>query len=648
VPATPVSQMSEERLQLLARAILGAADTARIGLTVVYIDRAEPEYAYMSPVNAELLGYPLEELMRMPVMATVAQDELPKLAERWQCRASSEPSRFETAAVTKDGRRVEIEVAVCPGALDARPVSVCFFADITDRRRALEELGRSEKRFRQLVEGAPEAVWIFDGSGLRFVNPAAVRMLGYPDAASVLAIDPRQLVGTDDTALVERTQRIMSGTRLEPREYRTRRADGSFITVEVSSIPIEFEGSSALLCFGRDVTERKRMEAQLIHADRLAALGTLSAGVAHEINNPLAYALLGIDHALAKLRELPEVLDGAAALEEQLREARHGVERVVEIVRKLRAFADLGPEQRAPIDVRDAVREAAEIADNEVRHHARLVTELGEVPLVMASATQLEQVFVNLLVNAAQACAAGPGRDHAIRVTTRADASGDVAIEVSDTGPGVLPEARARVFDPFFTTKSIGAGIGLGLSICHSIIAAHGGRIELDSERGNGTTFRIWLPAWVEDTTADRPSAEPVSSGPIARPRRLLKVLVVDDEPRLAASLGVLLAGDAETRAVHNARDAVAEIERTQDYDAVLCDLMMPGMTGMELYAEIARKYPGLERRFVFMTGGAFTASASAFIADLKNPLLEKPFGTDALREALEVVAQPDSGQKAG
>lgn len=633
--------LDEARLQALARAVLDAANRARIGVSVVYLDGDAPTYAYVGEVNGELIGYPRDELGVRPIMSMLAPDERPRLAEHWAQRKRGEdgPMRFETAAISKDGRRVEIEVATCDAELEGRPVTVTFFTDITTRKRAVEELAQSERRFRAFVESAPEGVWIFDGQRLRFVNPAAVRMLGYPDAASLLAVPPSQIVHTDDAGLLmERTRLILEqGKSFEPREYRARRVDGELITVEVSSIRIEYEGAPALLSFGRDVTERKRMEAQLVHADRLAALGTLAAGIAHEINNPLSYALLGLEQALRSL----ETSDGAPGVARQrVGEALHGLGRVAEIVRKLRTFSHFGSEPRQALDVRRPLEDALRIADNEMRHRATLSLELGDVPVVEASSSQLEQVFLNLLVNAVQAIGEITGTWHEIRVRTSANEAGDAVVEVSDTGSGIPAHALPKIFDPFFTTKPIGAGTGLGLSICHSIITGHGGRIEVRSAPGEGSTFRVVLPARAREPMSprDSPQAMARESHSTETERRRSRLLVIDDEHRLSITLETLLGDEFEVSGVTSARDALDQLMRSVDWYAVLCDLMMPEMTGCDLYDLVCSDRPELRNRFVFMTGGAFTPRASQFLAEVSCPLIEKPFAAETLRAALRRV----------
>jgi CheY-like chemotaxis protein/anti-sigma regulatory factor (Ser/Thr protein kinase) len=278
------------------------------------------------------------------------------------------------------------------------------------------------------------------------------------------------------------------------------------------------------------------------------------------------------------------------------------------------------------VDVRGIVESATQMAWHEIRHRARLVKSLAEVPPIEGNEARLGQVFLNLLVNAAQAIPEGQADKNEVRVATRTDERGNIVVEVSDTGMGIPPENVSRVFDPFFTTK--GDGTGLGLSISYGAIRGLGGDIEVKSENGR-TTFQVTLPpskAWR--------AAGPISSHDVrALTRR--RVLVVDDERLVGTAIARALSEDSDVDVVNDAQQALARIAKGDRYDVILCDLMMPVMTGMDLYAEIVRIAPKLVGRLVFMTGGAFTPRARAFLESVVNPCLEKPIDTSKLRSII-------------
>jgi PAS domain S-box-containing protein len=625
----------EQRIEALGGALISAANEAGIGLSVVRFEGQDPRVVYITDRGAEILGHPKEVIRDLPATSFLAPaEQRARTAQQDQARQATSATRtFETVAVRSDGRAVPIEVSLAQIRLQDEPVLVVFFRDISARRESLEALERSEERFRRLIELAPDAVWIVGGPRLLFVNPATVRLLGYETTEQVLALSPREFIHPEDLApMRERTvQMLASGQPLPPRDYRVRRRDGAWVPTEVQSMPIDWEGGRAILGIARDVTFRKEMEAELMRRERLAALGTLLAGIAHEMNNPLSFVKLGVEHALSSLEGMQSGSSEVRELREILGDVLHGVERVAGVVRQLRASSRPEVERRGAVDLRQVVQGAIRMAHNELRHRARLHTDLAEVPVVEGNAQRLEQVFLNLLVNATQALPeARPGNEIGVVLRAR---PGEAIVEVTDNGPGIPVEVLPRIFDPFFTTKPVGVGMGLGLSICHSIVTAHGGSITVDGEAGR-TVFRVTLPLRREAPVADAPP--PVQQ---AAPRTgaRSRLLVVDDEPALGEIIRRRLQGECDIDVVTDARAALAKIAEAghAPYDLVLCDLMMPEMTGMELHARVAREHPGVERRFVFMTGGAFTPRAAQFLAEVKNQCLEKPFEMDVVRALL-------------
>jgi signal transduction histidine kinase len=375
--------------------------------------------------------------------------------------------------------------------------------------------------------------------------------------------------------------------------------------------------------------ERTHMQQQLVLADRMASLGLLAAGVAHEINNPLA-VLMGhlelVQRALSRTCNDPHRDCAAPRVEEPLRAAREAAVRVRQIVSDLKLFSRSDEVDRGPVDIVPVLESAVRMARNEIRHRARLISEVRPVPLVLANQFRLGQVFLNLLVNAAQAIPEGHSDRNEIRLKTWST-DDSVLVEVSDTGAGIPRENLTRIFEPFFTTKSLETGTGLGLSICHRIVAEHGGEITVESRSGRGTTFRVSLPV---PHAASAPPPTSLVPAPAADVRRG-RVLFVDDEPMLCDLVIQALRSRHDVAAVTSAREALARLGRGERFDVIFCDLMMPVMTGMELYAELGRVAPEQRERIVFLTGGAFTLGARTFISQIPNPLLEKPFDLDQL-----------------
>jgi CheY-like chemotaxis protein len=366
----------------------------------------------------------------------------------------------------------------------------------------------------------------------------------------------------------------------------------------------------------------------------------MAAGVAHEINNPLAYVILNLDWIARKLPEAAQDASSMEALVEMLREARGGVDRVATIVRELRSFSRSDGETRRAVDLAAVVQSAIKLAGHEIRHRARVSTTFEPVRVVWANEARIEQVTLNLLLNAAQAMSEAHAQDNEINVTVRSDAEGRAVLEVADNGEGIPADVLPRIFDPFFTTKSPGVGTGLGLSICHGIVASLGGQVTVHSQPGLGTTFRVVLPTIEGEppepaaATAEPP---PLRTGPRAR------VLVVDDELPIANTMRELLGQEHDVVSTTGAREALAAVEVQPEFDVVFCDLMMPGMSGIELYETLRAERPGFERRIVFMTGGAFTARAAEFLASVDNRRIEKPFSLGTIEGIVrEMAAKPD------
>jgi PAS domain S-box-containing protein len=540
-------------------------------------------------------------------------------------------------------------------------------AEFVRRLAAEQALARTQEQLRTVVGNAPVILFGFDREG-RFT-------MGEGRGASAAGLRMEDFAGRsifelyrDVPAMVENARRALGGEAFTATVELDRSADGGACRVyETRYNPIfDARGQVAeVIGVATDVTDRanaeralRRSEAQLVEADRLASLGALAAGVAHEINNPLAYVLLNIDLVIRALEE-----DGAAPrapavageqaradLAARLREARAGVDRVRLIAQDLKAFSRVDSERRTPIDVRRVLDSSIDIAASEIRHRARLVRAYQDVPAVEADPSRLGQVFLNLLVNAVQAMDEdGPAR-HEIRVGTSVNDAGRVVVTIADTGSGIPPALLERIFEPFFTTKPAGVGTGLGLAICRSIVTSLGGEIQVDSEPGRGTRFHVVLPA-VPGASAAAGRASPVPAEPAAPPPRpsppasapaprRARVLVVDDEPVLASALGRSIEPDHDVVVRSDGREALDLLRRDDRFDVILCDLIMPAVTGMDLYEELRRTKPALAARIVFMTGGTFTPRTREFLANVPNPTLDKPFDLTALKTLLRARAR--------
>ncbi|TAK18670.1 MAG: response regulator [Myxococcaceae bacterium] len=376
--------------------------------------------------------------------------------------------------------------------------------------------------------------------------------------------------------------------------------------------------------------EQTKLKDQLVISDRMASMGTLAAGVAHEINNPLACVMGNLDlmarDLLARLEKLGLAVE-FNDVREELDDARAAADRIRNIVRDLKMFSRPQEDKRGPVDVPRVMESTLRMAWNEIRHRARIVKSYGQAPPVQASESRLGQVFLNLVVNAAQAIEEGHAEDNEIRISISAATNGCIVTEIADTGPGMPPEVLERLFTPFFTTKPAGVGTGLGLSICHRIVTDFGGTIDVDSALGRGTTFRVTLPLATSELSEEVPHAVLDRAA-----RRRGRILVIDDDPMIARVVKRTLSADHEVVATGRPTEALERVTSGERFDVILCDLMMPQMTGMELHAELRKVDPAHANRVIFLTGGAFTPAARAFLDEVPNQRVEKPFDSNYLR----------------
>ena len=381
--------------------------------------------------------------------------------------------------------------------------------------------------------------------------------------------------------------------------------------------------------------ERRRIHEQLLISERMASVGSMAAGVAHEINNPLAIVVGNLDVATERLAVLARAGSPLPEVEQLLHDAQEAAERVRVIVRDMKMLSRTGDEeQHGPVDVHRVLDSALRMATNEIRHRARLVRQYGDVPPVEGNEGRLGQLFLNLMINAAQAIAEGRAEANEIRIVTRRGAEGEVVVEVHDSGCGIPRESLVQIFDAFYTTKPVGIGTGLGLAICHRIVTTHNGRISVDSEVGRGTVFRTILPA-AHGVAVAAPAPETASAGCQAR------ILVVDDEEGLCLAIKRMLEAEHEVITLSSAGEALALLNGGAGFDLILCDLMMPEMTGMDLHAQLAQSKPELAAKMIFMTGGAFTENASRFLDQHPGRAIDKPFKPSALRERVRGLVAP-------
>ncbi|HEX3766450.1 MAG TPA: two-component regulator propeller domain-containing protein [Kofleriaceae bacterium] len=511
------------------------------------------------------------------------------------------------------------------------------------RRRALQLSQQSDARFRELIEAMPDLVSVHRDDQLVYLNQAARQMLGAGATREPRQVNLIDRIHPDDrpraARLFAETQTAEAPAGSHAVELRLAAGDGAWRHCELSGRRIDLGDGPVVVLTGRDVTERDRLRSKLMLSDRMVSLGTLAAGIAHEINNPLAYVSANLEVVAESLAAAPAASSPAqqaehAELQAAIGDAREGAERVRKIVRGLRSFSRSEEEKRVPIALSDVLGAAIRLTRNEVKHRAVLVLDLGDTPAVLADDGRLTQVFINLLVNAAHAIPEGHTDANRITVRTGTTPDGRASAEIEDTGASMPPEVLARAFDPFFTTKEVGEGTGLGLSICHGIISGLGGQITIDSAPGRGCLVRVVLPPARAEAAPAPPPAAAVTE--IASRRR--RVLIVDDEPRVAQALERMLQTDYDLTLVACGATALEHITAGNRYDAIITDVMMPNMTGIELFDRLQLLSAEQASRVIFLTGGVFTPQTQARLEAAGNPQLQKPIGAQELRTCVATL----------
>ncbi|MEM9190520.1 MAG: response regulator [Myxococcota bacterium] len=496
-------------------------------------------------------------------------------------------------------------------------------AELGRRRDAEAALRRSEMSFRAVIEAAPDGIVVRREGTIIYANPALVAYLGWSSPMELLGRSYSDIVHRDDRAAVSEAD-LGEG----PTERQFLRRVGETTLAEVFEIGIVYDGRPAILEVIRDLTERREIQGRMQLADRMTSVGTLAAGVAHELNNPLAYVISNLRLMQEEISTLQPVLapERLKVFTELVEESSQGAGRMSHIVRDLKTFSRADDDMSGPIDLDKVIESSINMAWNQLRHRARVVKAFGDLPKVTANESRIGQVVLNLLLNAAQALPEGHADQNEVRVRTRTDDHGWAVVEIEDTGSGITKETLARMYDPFFTTKS--HGTGLGLSICHNIVHAAGGEINVDTTVGAGTTFQLRLPPAERQSLAPVPPSQrvPPGIGPVAR------VLVVDDEALVGRSIKRALRGHDVT-VVTNGEKAVELILADGDFDVVLCDLMMPEVSGMDVYERVRAAGRGLEERIIFMTGGAFTPRGREFLDTVPNEQIGKPFDLKLIRQ---------------
>ncbi len=623
---------SEERYQTILQEIQDSYFEANLA----------GNFTFFNETTHRDLGYSREDLMGMNYRAYAAPEDAETMYKAFnQVYRTGKTIRTTTfKVVTKDGVIKFAESWLSP-LRNERGEIVGFRGlsrDITEHKRVEEALRQSEERYRSVLEGIEEGYYEQDLAGnFTFVNDSMCRMLGH-SRKEILGTNYQAFLPKEDVKRVFKTWNKVYKTGKPFKSFPVERIrkDGTRSFSESSVFPLQNERGEIIGFRGivRDVTERKQaelerkqMEQRAQFASRLASVGELASGVAHEINNPLT-GVIGYAHLLLDRKDISQ------DIRHDLEIINEGAQRVAAIIRKLLTFArQQKPEQRfanineiisTTLDLR-----TYELASNNIRVAFQPARDL---PMTIVDSGQLQQVFLNLIINAETEMKLAKGGGKLSIKTEQVDNT--IRISFKDNGPGIAKENLEKIFDPFFTTREVGQGTGLGLSVCHGIITEHKGKIWVESKLGRGATFIVELPIVTEDSRLVL--LEPT----VEEPEKVTKakILVIDDESVIRQFVSRVLSEEGhEVEAVDKAEDALEKI-KSKRYRLILLDIKMPGISGIELYKQFQEIAPSLMKRVVFITGDVMGKRTTAFLAKTKAPYMMKPFDAEQLKTEINRI----------
>ena len=592
---------------------------------------------------AEMLGYSPEEVRQLHMWDWDTQWTREELLEM-ALSADAGGGHFETHHRRKDGTVFDVEISANGAVFEGQKLVFCVCRDITNRKQAEKALLESEERYRTILEDVKKGYCEADLAGnVTFVNDSMCCILGYANE-EIVGTNYRRYVGKENAGQVYKDANSVYRTGKPAKwfswEFVTKSGETRF--VEVSITP-KLNAQGEVIGFRgifNDVTEREAIEQQVLMTSKLASIGELASGVAHELNNPLT-SVIGYAQLLVDSKDVPP------EVKSDLNRIYQESQRATKIVQNLLSFARPRKPEKIYFDANELVQKTLdlrtyELKTSNIRVYANLEPDLPEIK---ADYHQIQQVILNILINAEQALAETRRRGK-ITVTTSV-VEDRVRISIADNGPGIPKGNINRIFDPFFTTKEVGKGTGLGLSVCHGIVTAHGGNICVESEKGKGTVFIIELSiVVVEEPDVEvevevEVEAAVVEGSPRRRRKASENILIVDDEPGIREILSRVFSGMGyRTDSASDAESALAKLTKKNDYDLCIIDLKLTRISGRRLYEIMKEKHPSLAGKVMFITGDTVTPSTQSFLDSTGRPYLTKPFNPKAAVEFVEKILE--------
>jgi PAS domain S-box-containing protein len=514
--------------------------------------------------------------------------------------------------------------------------------DVTARKVSEAALRASEMRFRSITEAHPVPVLIanIEQGNILYASPGAELLLGIPSVTILSNTLDRFLTKADERK--EISDILLSGQGVNLKEVTLTRGDGNPLAAALSARRINYQNENAMVIGLYDMTKRKEDEVKIAkqqealqQSEKMAALGGLLAGVAHELNNPLS-VIIGQATLLIESAPDPKITSRG----EKIFKA---ADRCSRIVKSFLALARRKPPERKPVDLNAVIHASLELLGYQFRNENVILTLNLDpnLPQINGDSDQLTQVFTNLELNAAQALQDWSGH-RAVTITTQKSGLSDITVTIADTGPGIPAEIKTRIFEPFFTTKSGKGGTGVGLSLCMNIVESHGGHIAIETTDGGGATFVITMPTIAQtDVSLDEEEEKTSATAAIGNKR----ILIVDDELELAQTLVDLLEPDGhEIDMAENGKIALEKMTQ-KPYDAIISDLRMPVMDGPTMFEEMLKSLPEMAKKTIFVTGDTLSTHIQTFLSHHIVPLIDKPYRLKDVRQALDMVLKGNDDQ---
>jgi len=502
------------------------------------------------------------------------------------------------------------------------------------RREMENKLALAEKRNQVLMENASCGFFVHNLDGIVFdINKVGESIFG-AEKTNIINRDFRRFVIPQEQEYASvQLSKLAVEKRIGPNVGHILQPSGDVREVEFSSVCVNLNDDNIILSIVNDITERTKIHNQTFLADKLASVGILAVGIIHEINNPLNCIKSNLEFIKDKINKLPinDITNQKIIYEinEIVNESIDGSNQINKIIRYLKGFARSDDKNLVPIDIHREITLAIKIAKPQLVDHVKVETDFDKnIPLLITENNKLQQVFLNLIINAVQAFQTNNQQTNIIQIKT-ALVKNKIQILVRDNGVGIAEKNIKKIFDPFYTTKPVGTGTGLGLSICYDIIHAMGGVISVKSKISIGTTFTISLPLNIK---AKSIATNEIISTPTSR----LKILIVDDMSILLKSLKRLLRDDHDITDALGGRKALTILEeKGEQFDLIISDINMQDVNGIDLYNYIAKKYPKLQDRIIFISGGSLLTGSEEFFSTIKNPRLNKPFTREELFQTI-------------